>query len=275
VKNTTMIEHKAKSVSEVVSFLHTASLVVPEVAIVLGSGVNALENLEEQKTFSFLDVFGVAPSVVGHSGSVTIGKVNGKLVAVMRGRFHLYEGHDWETVTLPTRAMLEWGVPKIIFTNAAGGINTEFRVGDLMLLTAFRDNLSPKLRETGLLPALTQNAEECKTPLTAKLAKIGDELEATGKSRPLRKGTYAGLLGPTYETIAEIHMLRKLGSDAVGMSTVPELLTVKGSKADAAAVSVITNVWTDDVVLEGHEEVLRAAKEASERLDLLLRTVIG
>lgn len=271
-----MSAHKPKSSTEVVAHLRNASLVTPSVAIVLGSGVNVLENLDDEKSFPFQEVFGISPSVAGHSGSVTIGKVDGKVVAVMRGRFHLYEGHDWETVTLPTRAMVEWGVPTLILTNAAGGINTEFRVGDLMHITAYRDHLNPRLAETGLMPAVSQPSLEHKSTISTKLQQIGDELASqNGKFRQMRKGTYAGLLGPTYETIAEIKMLRKLNSDAVGMSTVPELLTVKGTKTEAAAVSVITNVWTDDVVLEGHEEVLRAAKEASERLDLLLRKAIA
>ncbi len=270
-----MTAHKPKSVAEVVAYLRNASLTTPAVAVVLGSGVNVLEDMDEQKSYPFQDVFGISPSVVGHSGSITIGKINGKVVAVMRGRFHLYEGHDWETVTLPTRAMIEWGVPTLILTNAAGGINTDFRVGDLMHITAYRDHLNPRLTETGLMPAISEPAHECKSAIAIKLHQIGEELASkNGKFRPMRKGIYAGLLGPTYETIAEIKMLRKLNSDAVGMSTVPELQAVNGTKTEAAAVSVITNVWTDDVVLEGHEEVLRAAKEASERLELLLRTVI-
>jgi purine-nucleoside phosphorylase len=271
-----MNDSKARTVEQAVEFLRSKSSRVPDAAVILGSGVNVLENLPGEIQLSYNDVFGISPSVAGHSGSLSLGEVDGKLVAVLRGRFHLYEGHFWDVVTLPTRVLVEWGVPKLFVTNAAGGLNQAFQVGDLMLITSYRDHLQPKWREVGLLPALTKEASVCENELTAKLSQASDKLLATtgGAFRAIKKGLYAGLLGPTYETLAEIDMLKLLKADAVGMSTVPELMTADGTKTQACALSVITNVWTPDVELEGHEEVLRAAKEASQRLDQLLRTAI-
>jgi purine-nucleoside phosphorylase len=271
-----MIETEARSATEAVAFLRQVSKEVPAAAVVLGSGVKVLEDLDEQSSFSYDQVFGMSPSIVGHAGSLSLGRVGGKLTAVLRGRFHLYEGHGWDVVTLPTRVLMDWGVPNLYLTNAAGGLNPAFRVGDLMLLTGYRDHLNPKWKETGLIEALRKPTVACENALGKRIAAVGAELAARDKEfRPLRQGSYAGLLGPSYETLAEIEMLKRLKADAVGMSTVPELETARGTGTVAAAISVITNVWSEDTDIEGHEEVLRAAKEASERLDKLFRACIS
>jgi purine-nucleoside phosphorylase len=188
----------------------------------------------------------------------------------------MYEGHDWDVVTLPARVLVEWGVKNLYLTNAAGGLNPTFKVGDLMLLTGYRDHLNPRWQKEGLLPAIKQPPTLCENGLTAQIAKAAEHLAKTdAEFRPIQKGVYAALLGPSYETMAEIEMLKKLKCDAVGMSTVPELLAAKGSATTAAAISVVTNVWSEDSDIEGHEEVLRAAKEASSRLDKLFRAAIS
>jgi len=275
-----MKETISKSVDSAVQFLKEVSPVVPRAAIVLGSGVQVLEALEGASSYPYDKVFGIAPGVVGHQGSLTIGRLPGSKdktpIAVLRGRFHLYEGHDWSVVTLPTRVLIEWGVPVLLLTNAAGGLNKAFEVGDLMVLTGYRDHLNPKYQETGLLPAIKASAVDCKNKLTERLVSVGESLVKEDKTfKPLRKGVYAGLLGPNYETMAEIEMLRRLNADAVGMSTVPELQTAHGTKTEAAAVSVITNVWEEDKAIGGHEEVLEASKQASKRLDKLFTTLLA
>lgn len=271
-----MTQLMAKPVTKAVEFLRELSPEVPSCAVVLGSGVKVLEGLPDGKTASYKDVFGIAPGVIGHAGSFSLGRVDGKLVAVLRGRFHLYEGHDWDVVTLAARVIAEWGVPNLYLTNAAGGLNHTFKVGDLMVLTGYRDLLNPKWKEIGLLPAIKGDPTPCTNPLTDHLLKVGAELQAKDPSfRKLQTGVYSALLGPSYETLSEIEMLKKLKSDAVGMSTVPELQTVAGTNTRAAAISVITNVWSPDEVMGGHEEVLEAAKEASERLDKLFRAAIA
>jgi purine-nucleoside phosphorylase len=271
-----MAQVMAKPVAKAVEFLRGLTPQVPDCAVVLGSGVKVLEDLPDSQTVAYKDVFGIAPGIVGHAGSLTIGKVGQRTVAVLRGRFHLYEGYDWEVVTLPARAIAEWGVPNLYLTNAAGGLNQSFKVGDLMVLNGYYDFLNPEWREQGLLPAIKGGVTACENDETKRLLQVGEKLAKEDSSfRKLQTGVYAALLGPSYETLSEIEMLRRLKADAVGMSTVPEMQTVLGTKTKAAAVSVVTNVWSDDEVMGGHEEVLHAAKEASQRLDKLFRAAIG
>ncbi len=270
-----MTQLMAKPVAKAVEFLRQLSPEVPSCAVVLGSGVNVLENLTDSQSVGYQDVFGIAPGVVGHAGSLSLGRVDGRLVAVLRGRFHLYEGYEWEVVTLAARVIAQWGIPNLYLTNAAGGLNQSFKVGDLMLLTGYRDLLNPELKDSGLLPGIKGDPTPCINELTDHLSKVAEKLHTENVGfRNLQKGVYSALLGPSYETLSEIEMLKKLKSDAVGMSTVPELQTVAGTKTKAAAISVITNVWSPDEVMGGHEEVLEAAKEASARLDKLFRAAI-
>ena len=267
-----------KSVDNAVGVLKAVCKTVPRAAIVLGSGVNVLADLHDPVALPFEEVFGIAPTIAGHAGSLTIGRLhadaNSPLVAVMRGRFHLYEGHNWDVVTLPTRTFVEWGVPKLILTNAAGGLNKSFAVGDLMVLTGYRDLLNSKWMETGLAPALMAEPHTCVNQLTELILSAGKKLHSQDKEfRALQQGTYAGCLGPSYETLAEIEMLRRLNADAVGMSTVPELITAHDTKTLAAAISVVTNVWSDKP-MDGHAEVLEASRHASLRLDKLMHAVL-
>jgi purine-nucleoside phosphorylase len=269
---------QAKTPEQALSIIRSVVDVVPQYAVVLGSGVSALNDLVDAHTFSYKDVFGVAPTVEGHAGNLVVGKLpenEAITVAVFRGRFHVYEGHDWPVVTLPTRTLVEWGVPELILTNAAGGINPTFKVGDLMVMTGFRDLISEKWRG-GLIDALKTFPRECRNELSERVFLAGMRLAALDKEfRPLKNGIYAGFTGPSYETLAEIDMARRMGCDAVAMSTVPELLTAAETGLKAAAISAITNVWSDDTVMGGHEEVLEASKGSSKRLDKLFRYLLS
>jgi purine-nucleoside phosphorylase len=269
----------AKSLENALGVIRAVQKETPKAAVILGSGVNVLVDIEEPNVLPYEEVFGLAPTVAGHAGSLTIGRLDASksspLVAVFRGRFHLYEGHDWSVVTLPARMLVEWGVPKLLLTNAAGGLNRDFNVGDLMVLTGFRDMHHPRFLESGLLPAVTGSPTGCRNALTDELLRAGERLHSQDPEfRKLRTGTYAACLGPSYETLAEIEMLRRLNSDAVGMSTAPELLTAQGTATQAAAISIITNVWNDQP-MGGHQEVLEASHAASRRLDKLFRAVLG
>lgn len=268
---------KAKAPEQVVGLIESVCKEIPKAAIVLGSGVTALNDLEHPHVFPFEELFGIAPTVSGHAGSLTVGTLpedKSVTVAVLRGRFHLYEGHDWSVVTLATRSLIEWGVQELLLTNAAGGVNSSFHVGDLMVLTGFRDCMSQSW-SSDPLALLKKPSTDCQSALSDKILAVGEELsKADSNFRSLRKGVYAGFTGPSYETLAEIDMVRRLKCDAVGMSTVPELLTAAQSKIPAAAVSVITNVWNEDEVMGGHEEVLEASKAASRRLDQLFRVLL-
>jgi purine-nucleoside phosphorylase len=270
---------EGKSATSSVGILKAACKRVPDAAVVLGSGVNVLMDLHDPVAMPFEEVFGIAPTIAGHAGSIVVGRLleakDSPLVAVLRGRFHLYEGHNWPIVTLPARVLVEWGVPRLFLTNAAGGLNKSFNVGDLMVLTGYRDFLNPELKETGLVSALMHDAVSCANALTDKILEIGKQLNASDKSFvPMQKGTYAACLGPSYETMAEIEMLRRLNADAVGMSTVPELLTTAGTATQSAAISVVTNVWKEGEAMGGHEEVLEASKQASLRLDKLFHAIL-
>lgn len=269
---------QAKSPKEAVEAIKAITSIVPDVAVVLGSGVSALTDLTDSQTISFQDIFGVSPTVAGHAGSVCVGKLaqnKNVNVAVFRGRFHVYEGHDWSVVTLPTRLIHAWGVKELIVTNAAGGINPSFNVGDLMLLTGFRDFISEKARQD-IVEELKESPESCQSELSKQILQTSKDLcEQTNEFRPLAQGVYAGFTGPSYETLAEIAVALKLKCDAVGMSTVPELLTAKELGLCAAAISVITNVWKEDVSIHGHEEVLEASKAASKRLNMLFSNLLA
>lgn len=261
--------------NKVVDRLKKISKRAPDAAVILGSGVDVLKELERLSTYSYEDIFGINPSVLGHSGSLEIGILKGKLVAVLRGRFHLYEGHSWETVTLPTHSLAEWGVPHLYLTNAAGGLSTNLAVGDLMLVTGYRDHLNPKWKESGALPAIfapTSNAENALSEHVWAKAQV----RIVGNSIPvseLKRGVYLGVLGPCYETLAEVEMFRQLGANAVGMSTIPEMEAAKKSNMLAVAISVITNSWCE-AKIHSHLEVVEAAKMASIRLDRILRAAI-
>jgi len=269
---------KARTPEQALAIIRSVVDVVPDAGIVLGSGITALQDLVEPHSFSFHQVFGVEPTVAGHAGTITIGKLpenEAVTLVVFRGRYHVYEGHDWDVVTLPTRTLIEWGVKELILTNASGGINPLFKVGDLMVMTGFRDLISEKWRG-GIIEALQTFPKECRNELSEKIFVNGARLAQIDKEFwPLKNGIYAGFTGPSYETLAEVEMVRRMGCDNVAMSTVPELLTAAGSPMKAAAVSVITNVWNEDTVITGHEEVLEASKGASKRLDKLLRYMLS
>ena len=267
---------KAKSVQEAVRFLQAFSPEVPSAAVILGSGVRVLEDIEEERSVSYHEAFGVSPGVLGHSGTISIGRCAGKLVAVFRGRFHCYEGHSWDIVTLATRVLIEWGVKQLFVTNAAGGINQNFNVGDLMLIKGYRDHLQESYRKSVGLSHILKKPALCHNALTNELETVAARLHDTDPGfTPLQTGVYAGLLGPNFETLSEIELFKNLLCDAVGMSTVPELLTCQNTNTTAAAISVITNVWKPEEPVGGHEEVLSAAKQASTRLDKLLRATIS
>jgi purine nucleoside phosphorylase len=142
------------------------------------------------------------------------------------------------------------------------------------VLEGYFDLLNPKHRETGLIPGLMAGKVNCANDLSANILQVGEQLATDSSFRKLQRGSYAALSGPSYETMAEIEMLRRLGADAVGMSTAPELITAQGTGTQAAAVSVVTNVWKEGEAMGGHEEVLEASKQASLRLDKLLQAII-
>lgn len=245
----------------------------PAVAFVLGSALGAFsESVDDPLTFSFGDVPNLRhPKVAGHKGLVTAGTVGGVQVIVLAGRVHGYEGYTPEEVTRPVRVLAAVGVDAIVLTNSAGGIDTTYRAGDLMII-------DDHLNLTGENPLRGPNDERLGPRFPdmthAYDRKLVSALEKASLSlgRPVHRGVYAGVAGPSYETPAEIRMLRTLGASAVGMSTVHEAIVARHSGLRVAGVSVITNpaAGVGCRTLD-HDDVVREGELAATRLAELLR----
>ena len=247
-----------------------------EIAVILGSGLGDYVNaLEDAKYLDYKDIPGFPVSTVaGHAGRWWVGTLHGKRVYMMQGRFHSYEGYDLWTVTLPIRVMSKLGVKKLIVTNAAGGVNVEYKPGDLMLISDFI-NMSgknpltgPNLEEYGhRFPDMTYAYSVELKKLTVDVAKeMGIKLQ---------QGVYCWLNGPTYETPSEIRMVRTLGADAVGMSTVPETIVGRHCGMEVLGISCITNMAAG--ILDqplNHEEVMETGLRVKDTFRTLIDGVI-
>jgi len=257
------------------SYVKSILKIKPKVAIVLGSGIKALENLEEEQNIPYSDIPGFPRStVVGHAGVASFGYYEGVPICVLRGRFHKYEGYEWRNVISPVVLMKELGVSHLILTNAAGGVNRQFEPGDLMLI---EDQI-----------CLHQMGEEERKVLYNTLAgkrfidlynpelrKIVKDVAVENKVK-LHEGTYIALPGPTYETRAEILMMRKLDADATGMSTVQEAIWSRALGMNLIGISCITNATYYEKAMSetSHEEVLIVAKRVAENINTLLKGII-
>jgi purine-nucleoside phosphorylase len=249
---------------------------VPRIAIVLGSGLGDFANALGDAVSIPYDTLPHWPvsTVPGHEGRLVVGTVKGRTVAVLAGRCHLYEGHEPGTVTFGVRALGGLGVKTLVLTNAAGGINTTFGQGALMVI-------DDHLNLTGANPLVGANDErfgprfpDMSEVYSSRLRAIADE---SGRSAavPLRHGVYAALSGPSYETPAEIRYLRTIGADAVGMSTVPEALAARHMGIEVLAISCITNMAAG--VLPAplhHDEVMATARRVRGEFTRLLEGIV-
>lgn len=248
----------------------------PRVGVVLGSGLGGFaEQLTESAVVPYSQIVGMpSPDVAGHSGQLHLGKLDGCVVACLQGRAHAYEGHAVEAVCFGVTLLAALGCSAVLLTNAAGGIDVSFRAGDLMLIT-------DHINLTGLNPL--RGPADARTPRFVDLSRAYDvdlcqcaRDAASLVGVPLKEGTYAGLLGPTYETPAEIRMLRTLGAHAVGMSTVLEVIALRGLGVPVGAISCITNLAAG--MSEGrlsHDEVQATAQAVQPRFEQLMRRWIG
>ncbi|HWW77260.1 MAG TPA: purine-nucleoside phosphorylase [Pyrinomonadaceae bacterium] len=246
------------------------------VALVLGSGLGAFaDQLEDAEAIPYAEIPGFArPTVEGHAGRLVVGNAGGTTVAAMQGRFHFYEGYTLEEVTFPVRVLGLLGVRSLVLTNAAGGLNNSYEQGSLVLL-------SDHLNLMGTNPLLGRNDERF-GPRFPDMTEVYDReyqeaaiREAREMGLELRRGVYAALSGPSYETPAEIRMLRLLGADAVGMSTVPEAIVARQMGVRVLGLSCITNMAAG--VLDkpiNHEEVIETGERVRETFAELLRRVI-
>ncbi|QKS71025.1 purine-nucleoside phosphorylase [Paenalkalicoccus suaedae] len=236
----------------------------PTIGLILGSGLGVLgDEIEDATAIPYSDIPGFPTSTVaGHKGQLVIGSLEGKTVVAMQGRFHFYEGYPMELVTLPVRVMKAIGVEKLIVTNAAGGINESFKAGDLMLI---RDHIN----QFGTNPLIGPNDDalgvrfpDMSQAYSKELFSLAKDV-ATENGVHVQEGVYVGTTGPSYETPAEVRMLRVLGGDAVGMSTVPEVVIARHSDIDVLGISCISNMaagildqpLTHDEVMETTEQV--------------------
>ncbi|HET9003389.1 MAG TPA: purine-nucleoside phosphorylase [Gemmatimonadaceae bacterium] len=248
----------------------------PVAAIILGSGLGGLaERIEGARRVPFREVPGFPQATVhGHAGVLIAGKLAGRPVLAMAGRFHLYEGHSPRLAGYPVRVLHALGAPTLFVSNAAGGINRTFAAGDLMVIADHINLMYRNPIEGPLEPGdirFPDMSDPYDRALRVKLHEAGKKLGV-----PLREGVYAGLLGPAYETPAEVRMLERSGADAVGMSTVPETIVARAVGMRVAGVSCITNLACGlSLTPLSHEEVLETTTRVARDFENLVTTFVG
>ncbi|XP_061835020.1 purine nucleoside phosphorylase-like isoform X1 [Nerophis lumbriciformis] len=256
----------------------------PTIGIVCGSGLGGLaEILKERQVFKYSDIPNFPQSTVhGHAGQLVFGTLKGKACVCMQGRFHLYEGYSIQKITMPMRVFKLLGVETVILTNAAGGLNQDYKVGDVMIL---KDHINmPGF--AGVNPLIGRNNDKfgVRFPCMSdaydrELCKLAHDVAAElDFSHFVHEGVYCVLAGPSFETIAECRMLLKLGADAVGMSTVHEVITARHAGMRCFAMSLITNravMDYDSQQKANHEEVLETGRQRAVQLENMVSTLVG
>ncbi len=265
-----------EKIHQTADFLKALLPELPETGIILGSGLGDLVNdIEIVKEIPYAGIPNFPLSTVeGHSGKLIFGYLAGKYVVAMQGRFHYYEGYDMKQVTFPVRVMKELGVKTLFVSNAAGGMNKEFKVGDVMVITD-HINLFPEnplrgknYNELGTrFPSMTE-------AYSASLINLADDI-ANEQGIRLMHGVYVGTQGPTFETPAEYEYFRVIGGDAVGMSTVPEVIVANHAGMKVFGLSVITDLGGKDIKeVPTHEEVQKAAMNAQPVMTRLIKAML-
>ena len=264
-----------EKIKETASYLREKMHTSPETASILGTGLGSLANeITEKYEIKYEDIrnFPVS-SVEVHSGKLIFGKLGNKDIMAMQGRFHFYEGYDMKEVTFPVRVMKELGIKTLFVSNASGGTNPNFAIGDLMIITD-HINFFPEhpLRGKNLYgDRFPDMSEAYSKELIAKALEIAKE-----KGIKVQQGVYLGTQGPTFETPAEYKMFRIWGADAVGMSTVPEVIVANHAKIKVFGISVITDIGVEGKIVEvSHEEVQKAADAAQPKMTAIMREMIN
>jgi len=270
------VEDLKVKITESIEFINQKSKIKPKIAIILGTGLGELaEDIQEKEIIPYSEIPNFPLSTVqSHSGNLVLGKLGNKEVVAMQGRFHYYEGYSLKEVTFPVRVMKKLGADIIIISNAAGGMNRFFKRRDLMLITdhinLFGDNplIGPNDEELG--PRFPDMSEA----YTQNLIELAKKVALKEKIR-LQEGVYAGLTGPTLETPAEYRFLINIGADAVGMSTVPEVIVANHMGMKVLGISCITDLAIDGVIVKTSvEEILKAAADAEPIMTKLIKKVI-
>lgn len=263
-----------EKVLEAVSYIRTRVITNPDIGIILGSGLgNLASSIVDAVEISYEDIpYFPASTVQGHDGKLIFGKIFGKDIVAMKGRVHYYEGYSMQEITFPIRVFAMLGISKLIVTNAAGAINKKYKVGDIMLI-------QDQINMSGNSPLIGKNQEifgprfpSMNGVYSTAMRELVKEIAKKIKITNLQEGVYAFMPGPQYETKAEVKMLSILGADAVGMSTVPEVIVAAHSDIEVLGISCITNITEAETV--SHEEVLIAVSQATQTLTTLVLETI-
>lgn len=266
-----------EQIKETASYIRAQITDIPKTAIILGTGLGALvDHIDEKQYIPYQEIPNFPISTVeGHSGNLIFGKLGNKRVMAMQGRFHFYEGYDMKQVTFPVRVMKELGIKTLFVSNAAGGMNPTFQIGDIMVIND-HINLFPEhpLRGknfTELGDRFPDMSEAYSHRLINAALNIAEE-----KGIRVVQGVYVGTQGPTFETPAEYRYFHRIGGDAVGMSTVPEVIVARHGGMEVFAVSVITDLGVEGIVEQvSHEEVQKAAQQAQPKMMEIMKELVN
>lgn len=263
-------------INEATEYLKKYVSAKPDAGIILGTGLGSLvDEIDIQHAIDYARIphFPVS-TVESHSGKLIVGKLSGKNILVMQGRFHYYEGYTMQQVTFPVRVMKQLGVDTLLVSNASGGVNRNFEVGDLMIITD-HINLLPEHPLRGKnIEALGPRFPEMSQPYNFKLIEKA-KIIAASKGIKIREGVYAATQGPTLETRAEYHMFTVLGADTVGMSTVPEVIVARHMNMRVFGISVITDLgFPESLKVVTLEDVIAAAKLAEPNMGMMFKELL-
>jgi purine-nucleoside phosphorylase len=265
-----------EQVQETVSFIKEKTNFTPEYGVILGSGLGSFtDDIQIEFTLPYAEIPNFPISTVqGHKGALVFGTIGTKKVVAMQGRFHFYEGYSMKEVTFPVRVMKYLGVEKLIVSNASGGVNSNYNVGDIVLIKD-HVNMMPEHPLRGknderFGPRFVNMSEPYSKNMIAKAKELAKKLNIEVKD-----GIYLGLQGPTFETLAEYKMVKNIGADCVGMSTVPEVIVARHMEMETFGLSVITDMGNEESIETiSHDEVLEAAKSAEPKVRLLIKELI-
>ncbi|HCQ13452.1 purine-nucleoside phosphorylase [Flavobacterium sp.] len=263
-------------VQETVSFIKEKTNFNPEYGVILGSGLgNFTDDIKIEFSLPYSEIPNFPVSTVqGHKGALVFGTVGSKKVVAMQGRFHYYEGYSMKEVTFPVRVMKYLGVSKLIVSNASGGVNSNYKVGSIVLIKD-HINMMPEHPLRGknderFGPRFVNMSEPYSKNMIAKVKEIASELNIE-----VHDGIYLGLQGPTFETLAEYKMVKNIGADCVGMSTVPEVIVARHMELETFGLSVITDMGDEENIEDvNHSEVLKAAQKAEPDVRILIKELI-
>ena len=265
-----------QKIQETAEFLKSKMTTAPETAIILGTGLGSLVNeITDKYEIKYEDIPNFPLSTVeGHSGKLIFGKLGNKEIMAMQGRFHFYEGYSMKEVTFPVRVMRELGIKTLFVSNAAGGMNPDFIIGDLMIITD-HINMFPEHPLRGKNIPYGDRFPDMSQAYCPELIAMAKDIAAEKGIRVV-EGVYLGTQGPTFETPSEYRMFHRMGGDAVGMSTVPEVIVARHCGINVFGISVITDLGVEGkIVEESHEEVQKAADEAQPRMTTIFREIVN